>query len=349
MRVRSDAPPRRAQAPGEAGSCTGPADHCPPPDARAQPASPPLPSQSPRRGGEEPGREGRAADWDSQALPGAAVRRGEAMSALPGLRPEVRDSCASLGFMLLVVLLVGLARAGARKRLHRPAAHAFVSEFLGTLQLCCCTHELLLLSEQDSAHPTWTLTLVYFFSLVHGLTLAGTSSNPCSLMMQIALGGMAPEMGALRLLAQLASALGSRYCMRALWSLGLTRYHFGERIFDCRNPVQSDLPKAVMTEAICCFIFHSALLQFQEVRARLRVHLLAAVITFLAYAGGSLTGALFNPALALSLHFVCFDEAFSQFFTVYWLAPSVGILLMILMFSFLPPWLNHNQIITKKE
>lgn len=40
--------------------------------------------------------------------------------------------------------------------------------------------------------------------------------------------------------------------------------------------------------------------------------------------GGSLTGAIFNPALALSLHFKCFDEAFLQFFIVYWLAPSLG-------------------------
>lgn len=40
--------------------------------------------------------------------------------------------------------------------------------------------------------------------------------------------------------------------------------------------------------------------------------------------GGSLTGAVFNPALALSLHFKCFDEAFLQFFIVYWLAPSLG-------------------------
>ncbi|KAM6172249.1 aquaporin-11 [Erethizon dorsatum] len=271
------------------------------------------------------------------------------MSTLQGLRPEVRDSCTSLGLMLAVVLFMGLARAIARKQLHRPVAHAFILEFLATFQLCCCTHELLLLSEQDSAHPTWTLTLIYFFSLVHGLTLVGTSSNPCGLMMQMLLGGMTPEMGALRFLAQLVSALCSRYCMRALWSLGLTQYHFSERSFACQNPIHSDLPKAVITEAICSFIFHSALLHFQEVRAKLRIHLLAALITFLAYAGGSLTGALFNPALALSLHFMCFDEAFPRFFIVYWLAPSLGILLMILMFSFFLPWLHNNQIINKKD
>ncbi|XP_012325018.1 aquaporin-11 [Aotus nancymaae] len=271
------------------------------------------------------------------------------MSALLGLRPELQDTCTSLGLMLSIVLLMGLARVVAQQQLHRPVAHAFVLEFLATFQLCCCTHELQLLSEQHPAHPTWTLTLVYFFSLVHGLTLVGTFSNPCGVMMQMMLGGLSPETGAVRLLAQLVSALCSRYCTGALWSLGLTQYHVSERSFACKNPIQVDLSKAVITEAVCSFLFHSALLHFQEVRAKLRIHLLAALITFLVYAGGSLTGAVFNPALALSLHFMCFDEAFPQYFIVYWLAPSLGILLMILMFSFFLPWLHNNHTINKKE
>lgn len=207
------------------------------------------------------------------------------MTALRGLWPEVQDTCTSLGLMLSIVLSVALARGVLRQQMHRPVAHAFVLEFLATFQLCCCTHELQLLSEQEPAHPTWALTLVYFFSLVHGLTLVGTSSNPCGVMMQMMLGGMTPEIGAMRLLAQLIGALCSRYCIGALWSLGLTRYHVSERGFACRNPIQVDLPKAVITEAICSFIFHSALLHFEEVRTKLRIHLLAALITFLVYSG----------------------------------------------------------------
>nr|KAF6463907.1 aquaporin 11 [Rousettus aegyptiacus] len=237
------------------------------------------------------------------------------MTALRGLWPEVQDTCTSLGLMLSIVLSVALARGVLRQQMHRPVAHAFVLEFLATFQLCCCTHELQLLSEQEPAHPTWALTLIYFFSLVHGLTLVGTSSNPCGVMMQMMLGGMTPEIGAMRLLAQLIGALCSRYCIGALWSLGLT----------------------------------SALLHFEEVRTKLRIHLLAALITFLVYSGGSLTGAVFNPALALSLHFKCFDEAFLRFFIVYWLAPSLGILLMILTFSFFIPWLHNDHTTNKKE
>ncbi|KAM7084610.1 aquaporin-11 [Molossus nigricans] len=271
------------------------------------------------------------------------------MTALRGLWPEVQDTCTSLGLMLSIVLSVALARVVLRRQMHRPMAHIFILEFLATFQLCFCTHELQVLSEQEPAHPTWPLTLIYFFSLVHGVTLVGTSSNPCGVMMQMILGGMSPEIGAMRLLAQLIGALCSRYCIGALWSLGLTRYHVSERSLTCRNPIHVDLPKAFVIEAICSFIFHSALLHFQEVRTKLRIHLLAALVTFLVYAGGSLTGAIFNPALALSLHFKCFDEAFLQFFIVYWLAPSLGILSMILMFSLFLPWLYNNHTTNKKE
>ncbi|XP_037696734.1 aquaporin-11 isoform X1 [Choloepus didactylus] len=271
------------------------------------------------------------------------------MSALLGPWPEVRDTGTSLGLMLSVVLFMGLARVIARQQLHRPIVTAFVLEFLATFQLCCCTHELQLLSEQDPAHPTWPLALIYFFSLVHGLTLVGTASNPCGVMMQMMLGGMSPETGAMTLLAQLISALCSRYCISALWSLGLTKYHVSERSYVCRNPIHVDLLKAVIVETICSFIFHSALLHSQEVGTKLRIHLLAALITFLVYSGGSLTGAVFNPALALSLHFKCFDEAFPRFFIVYWLAPSLGILLMVLMFSLFLPWLHNNHTINKRE
>lgn len=207
------------------------------------------------------------------------------MTALRDFWPGVQDTCTSLGLMLSLVLFMGLARVVTRQQVHKSMVHAFVLEFLATFQLCCCTHELQLLSEQEPAHPTWPLTLIYFFSLVHGLTLVGTSSNPCGVMMQMMVGGMTPEVGAMRLLAQLIGALCSRYCIGALWSLGLTKYHVSERSFACRNPIQVDLPKAVITEAICSFIFHSALLHFQEVRTKLRIHLLAALITFLVYAG----------------------------------------------------------------
>ncbi|XP_054990011.1 aquaporin-11 isoform X2 [Sorex araneus] len=243
--------------------------------------------------------------------------------AMPAFWLEVRDTCTSMGLMMSVVLLVGAARVYVRQHVQRAALHAFLLELLATFQLCLCTHELQLLSEQEPPHSSWPLTLIYFFSLVHGLTLAGTSNNPCGLLMQMLLGAMTPSIGLLKLGAQLIGALSSKLCVVGLWNLELARFHDSDRSFVCRSPIQVDLAKAFFVESLCSFIFHSALLHFQEVRATLRIHLLSALITFLVYAGGSLTGAVFNPALALSLHFKCFGEAFFQFLMIYWLAPCL--------------------------
>lgn len=201
--------------------------------------------------------------------------------------PEVRDTGASLGLMLSAVLLVGAARVLVRRQVSpKPALHAFLQELLATFQLCLCTQELQALGEQEPQHPTWALTLVYFFSLVHGLTLGGTSNNPCGVLLQTLLGDLQPTTGLLKLAAQLAGALGSKLCMAGLWGLGLARFHDSGRGFVCRSPVRVDVAKAFLVEGLCSFIFHSALLHFHEVHAKLRVHLLSALITFLVYAGG---------------------------------------------------------------
>lgn len=189
-----------------------------PPRASSWPGDRPAP-RGVRRGGAEDlglGPRDRLLPSAEQTAQSGAER---AMTALRG-QPEMQDTCTSLGLMLSIVLFMGLARVVSRQQLNGPMAHAFVLEFLATFQLCFCTHELQLLSEQEPLHPTWPLMLIYFFSLVHGLTLVGTSSNPCGVMMQMMLGGMSAETGAIRLLAQLIGALCSRYCMGALWEPG---------------------------------------------------------------------------------------------------------------------------------
>ncbi|XP_048217055.1 aquaporin-11 [Perognathus longimembris pacificus] len=266
---------------------------------------------------------------------------------LQGLWAEARGPAASLALLLAAVLLAGLARAAAGRL--RPRARALALELLGTWQLCCCTHELQLLSAPEPARPSWAPALLYLLALVHGLTLAGAAANPCVLLLQLLRGGLGPGAGALRLAAQLAGALGSRLCVSAAWGLGPSEPHLAARALPCRGPLRAALPQAVATEAACAFLFHSALLHSQEVRGPLRLHLLAALTTFLAHAGGSLTGALYNPALALSLHLKCFVEDFHQFFVVYCLGPSLGILLMVLMFNFFLPWLHNNSTANKNE
>ncbi|XP_038617860.1 aquaporin-11 isoform X3 [Tachyglossus aculeatus] len=267
----------------------------------------------------------------------------------------LEDTCVSLGLMVATVVLVSLLRVGTLKglsgsdahrhhhpaRTHRPL-RTFLLELLATFQLCACTHELTVQAQLDPS-PHFGLTLTYFFTLVHGLTLAGSFCNPCAVLEKVAMERLAAARGVLKILAQLAGALLARAYVLSVWSLGLIEQHRVNRDRPCRNPLHADVPRACLVEAICSFIYHSAVIQFKDVRPKLRIHLLAALITFLVFAGGSITGAVFNPALALSLHLKCFQGEFHNFAIVYWIGPIAGIATMVLMYRLFLPWLNRKR------
>ncbi|XP_007490966.1 aquaporin-11 [Monodelphis domestica] len=255
---------------------------------------------------------------------------------------EGQNSCISLGVILGVVLLTGLMRVTFRRRVFSTVTRTFVAELLATFQLCCCSHELQVLVELGPSNPSWPLTIIYFLSLVHGLTLVGAVSNPCGVLEQLALEQMPVGMSILKILAQMLGAWFSRTFMLWIWKMGISKWHYPERALKCTNPIHIALPEAFLVEMFCSFIFHSTMMHFQEIRLKFRIHLQAALITFLVFAGGSLTGAVFNPVLALSLHFQCFQNLFYNYFIVYCLGPSLGIMLMVLMFSHFLPWL-HNM------
>ncbi|KAM5246043.1 aquaporin-11 [Ctenodactylus gundi] len=229
----------------------------------------------------------------------------------------MQEAGVALARVATLVLGAGLARAAARRHLQRPAVAALALELLGALQLGGCTHELVALGARG---PAWAgAALVYALSLVHARTLAGAAGNPCTALQDALLGALSPSAGAARLAAQVAGALCSRPCVRALRGLGPGPLSD----FGCRDPIRAGLPAAVLTEAACSGLFHGVLLLLGAVRAPIRAHLLAALTTLLVHAGGGLTGALFNPALALALHLTCFAEDFLRFFLVYWLAPCL--------------------------
>lgn len=63
-------------------------------------------------------------------------------------------------------------------------------------------------------------------------------------------------------------------------------------------------------------------------------------------AGGNLTGAIFNPALAFSLHADCFYDKFLSYSLVYWLAPCLGKFLILYMFEkvLFSTWFINQEI-----
>ncbi|XP_028904247.1 aquaporin-11 isoform X2 [Ornithorhynchus anatinus] len=274
----------------------------------------------------------------------------------------VGDTCVSLGLMAGTVVLVGVVRG-----LWEPEARRLrplVLELLATFQLCACTHELVVQARLDPS-PHLGLTLSYLSSLVHGLTLPGALANPCAVLHKVAAEGLAVRTALLKVAAQVAGALLARAYALSVRSLGLAERHRPDRRPACRPPLPADVPRACLVEAICSFIYHSAVVQFRDVRPKLRVHLLAALVTFLVFAGkrseqqdevwtgvgrdrrqgggGSITGAVFNPALALSLHMKCFQGEFHNFAIVYWVGPTAGIAMMVLMYRFFLPWLNRKR------
>ncbi|XP_028904246.1 aquaporin-11 isoform X3 [Ornithorhynchus anatinus] len=263
---------------------------------------------------------------------------------------DLEDTHVSLGLLGATVVLVGLLRVvtlwglpdGDPRRRPGPRLRPFLMELLATFQLCACTHELTVQADLNPS-PHFGLTLTYFFTVIHGLTLTGSFCNPCAVLQKMAMERLAVETGILRILAQMAGALLARAYMVAVWSLGLIEQHRADRHRACRNPMRTDVPEACLVEAICSFIFHSAVIQLKYIRPKLRIHLQAALITFLVFAGGSITGAVFNPALALSLHMKCFQGEFHNFAIVYWVGPTAGIAMMVLMYRFFLPWLNRKR------
>lgn len=59
--------------------------------------------------------------------------------------------------------------------------------------------------------------------------------------------------------------------------------------------------------------------------------------------GGNLTGAIFNPALAFSLHPHCFYDRFLTYSLVYWIAPCLGKFIILHAFkkALLSLWLKR--------
>ncbi|NXH48091.1 AQP11 protein, partial [Dicaeum eximium] len=236
---------------------------------------------------------------------------------------------SSLLLMSGVVVTVGLCRRLARRRLHsRPLLFAFLLEMFSTFQICACTNELSLLGSVEPK-PHTALTLTYGFTVLHGLSLAGSSCNPCGTLQPVWAGGTALRTAALQIAAQFVAAVLARAFMHFIWSLEMAEPHLGALAQGCSSPMQTTEVQAFCIELLFSVFFQLAILQAEGVNPKYRVHLIALLVTMLVYAGGNLTGAIFNPALAFSLHADCFYDKFLSYSLVYWIAPCLGKFLIL--------------------
>ncbi|XP_025028364.1 aquaporin-11 [Python bivittatus] len=252
---------------------------------------------------------------------------------------DTREALISLLLMASLIALVASCRQVANRSARWNVT--FFLELTGTFQICAITHELCLLGNL-MPKPQVALFLTYVFTVLHGWTLTGSIANPASSFQQFYKGRLGVQTWCLQTSAQFTAALLAHICMKLIWMLGITSEHTRALPETCGNPIQTTVVNAFGLEFLFSFLLHLTLLQFESMNPRLKVHLIALLITSFVYTGGNLTGAIFNPALAFSLHISCFAEQFWNYVAVYWVAPCIGSVLVTVIWDEVLPGLRRE-------
>ncbi|XP_043996961.1 aquaporin-11 [Gambusia affinis] len=266
------------------------------------------------------------------------------------------DLWVSLGVLAAAVLLCEATRRAAARFLPG-VCWIYLLEAASTFQLCCCTQELKLLAESVRLDLSISLTLTYVVTVVHLSTFREATCNPAAALERVCRGTASGRAAALLIAVQLGAAVAARSFAASVWSLGLSDMHrqhqkFGFRCFD---PLGGTVLEAAAVELACAFAVQATAMHIHKLEEKLRVHFFAAVITALVYTGGSISGAVFNPALAFSVQFPCSGHTFLEYCFIYWLGPTLGMASCILLFEKIVPFLSGQSTaemdssVTQKE
>ncbi|XP_062983363.1 aquaporin-11 isoform X2 [Elgaria multicarinata webbii] len=235
----------------------------------------------------------------------------------------VSEAYVSLLVMAGTMMAMAGCRQAARHFIHRkPHTLCFFLELMGAFQICACTHELRLLAYLPP-QPHVALALTYILTVLHGLTLPDSINNPCSSFQLLCKSKIMMNTWLLQTSAQFTGAVLANIYIKLIWILGIIPVHLWALAENCSNPIQTTIANAFILELLFSFLVHLTLLQFESTNHKIKVHLIALLITALVYTGGKLTGAIFNPALAFSLHISCFMDNFWNYMLVYWVAPCI--------------------------
>ncbi|KAM6987552.1 aquaporin-11 [Tautogolabrus adspersus] len=255
------------------------------------------------------------------------------------------DVAVSLSMLIGIVALCEVARRFLTRALTDTGLSVYAVELVSTFQLCCCTHELKLLSEVGGIEPRLALTLTYLGAVVHGLTFSGAIGNPSSALEHAYHARLSGGCALRRVACQFTAAAAARTAVPMFWGMGLSGLHVRHKLlgYRCISPVHAPVSKAVAVELACAFAVQTAITHTRSVEEKYRVHAVAAVIATVVYAGGSVTGAVFNPALAFSTQFPCSGNSFLDYCLVYWLGPLLGMMSSVLLFDKLIPLMSRNS------
>ncbi|NWH74997.1 AQ12B protein, partial [Piaya cayana] len=236
----------------------------------------------------------------------------------------------SIAFVFLVVGGCQLLRRVSKCFLSPGAYGCLARELAGSLQLCSSCLELRMLVDVGPWGGGFgldvVLTLLFLLFVVHGASLDGASANPTVSLQEFLLRESSLVATAAKLVAQGAGAGLGWALTRLYWSWELTRFHLIQNLIapECSSSIHTSLHHAALVEGACSFFFHLVLCKSRRSPPRYRVPALAATVTFLTYAAGPVTGAFFNPALAVASTFHCSGSSFWDYVQVYWLGPLAG-------------------------
>nr|XP_015196614.1 PREDICTED: aquaporin-11 [Lepisosteus oculatus] len=250
----------------------------------------------------------------------------------------------SLLLLAATVLLSEVTRRTATRLLAGKDYAVYVVEIISTFQLCACTHELKLVGEVGRVEPQIGLTLTYLITVVHVLTFHGAFCNPSGALEQFYRGNLTEKSVVARIACQFLAASIARLLLPHIWSLGLSDWHLQHELsgFQCGSPIRDTLLKAAGVELCCAFVMQSTVTHLHKLDGKYHIHVIAAVITLLVYAGGHVSGAVFNPALAFSTCFHCSGNTLMEYAFVYWLGPVLGTASSVLLFDKVIPLLHGN-------
>ncbi|XP_041864384.1 aquaporin-11-like [Melanotaenia boesemani] len=252
----------------------------------------------------------------------------------------------SLAVLAAAVILCEATRRTAA-RLFPGVYWIYLLEAVSTFQLCCCTHELKLLGETTRLDPSVSLTLTFTITVVHLLTFREATCNPGSVLESVCRGTTSIKAAVVLIACHFGAAVAAQFFAAAVWSLGLSDVHIRHQRFGfrCFDPLGGTLMEAAAVELACAFTVQAAAMHVHKLEEKLRAPFIAAVVTLLVYTGGSISGAVFNPALAFSIQFPCSGHTYLEYSFVYWLGPVLGMASCILLFEKIIPFLSGKSTI----
>lgn len=198
------------------------------------------------------------------------------------------DVAVSLSVLAVVVLLSDVTRRLLVRGLGNTGLSPYAVELVSTFQLCCCTHELKLLSESGGIPPQLALTLTYVTSVTHGLTFRGAVGNPCGVLEHAYRARLSGGCAVRRIACQFAAAVAARAAVPVIWGVGMSGLHSRHKLlgFRCVSAIHASLPQAAAVELMCAFAVQTVIMHTQSVEEKYRVPAVAAAITTAVYAGG---------------------------------------------------------------